>query len=93
MDEEDLRKLYASIALNTETPTGLQKKVWFDVMFYLCRRGRENLRSMTKSTFAVSTDSKGREYIYQAIDELDKNHRETDTNITEAHIYAVPGMW
>jgi len=48
---------------------------------------------MTKSTFAVSTDSKGREYIYPAIDELDKNHRETDTTITEAHIYAVPGMW
>jgi hypothetical protein len=74
---EDLRKLYDpnSVVFNRNTPCGLQMKVWFDVMFYLCRRGRENLRTMTKSTFEVRKDAGGREYIFQAVDEADKNHR------------------
>jgi hypothetical protein len=50
-------------------------KVWFDFMFYLCRRGRENLRTMMKSTFKVGKDAGGQEYIFQAVDEADKNHR------------------
>ncbi|CAC5375819.1 unnamed protein product [Mytilus coruscus] len=91
LDEDDLSKLYGSVALNTDTPCGLLHKVWFDIMFYLCRRGRENLRGMNKTTFAITQDSKGREYVYQVVDELDKNHRETDDTITEAHMYAVNG--
>lgn len=73
----DLKKLYSSenLAFNINTPTGLQMKVWFDLMFFLCRRGRENLRNMTKSTYKVDEDSSGREFVYQAIDEADKNHR------------------
>ena len=49
IDTEDVKKLYSSFDLNS--PTGLLKKVWFDIMFFLCRRGRENLRSVNKSTF------------------------------------------
>ena len=45
--EIDIRKLYASF--DNSIPAGLQEKVWFDIMFYLCRRGRENPRKMTKS--------------------------------------------
>ena len=55
---------------------GLQQKCFFDIMFHLVRRGRENLRQQTKSTFAFATDSQQRKYVYQAVDELDKNHRE-----------------
>lgn len=92
LDEVDLRKLYTSRAMNINTPCGLQNKCWFDIMFFLCRRGRENLRAMNKKTFAIAKDSQGREYIFQATDELDKNHREeTDSNVTDAHMYAVPG--
>jgi hypothetical protein len=50
-------------------------KVWFDPMFFLCRRGRENLRNMTKGTYRVNQDSSGREFVYQGTDEADKNHR------------------
>uniref|UniRef100_A0A8W8P5J4 EGF-like domain-containing protein n=1 Tax=Magallana gigas TaxID=29159 RepID=A0A8W8P5J4_MAGGI len=73
---EDLNKLFNSetIVFNVNTPCGLQSKVWFDLMFYLCRRGRENLRKMTKETFGIETDAIGREYVFQAIDEADKNH-------------------
>ena len=87
---DDLQKLYGSVAMDISTPCGLQNKVWFDVMFFLCRRGRENLRTMNKSTFAIRKDAKGREYVYQVTDELDKNYREgTDSSVTEAHMYAV----
>ena len=74
--KEDLEKLYSSF--NLSTPKGLQQKCFFDIMFHLVRRGRENLRQQTKSTFAFATDSQQRKYVYQAVDELDKNHREND---------------
>ncbi len=36
-----------------QCPRILQRKVLFDIMYFLCRRGRENLRDMTKDTFKV----------------------------------------
>ena len=39
IEPDDIRKLYASF--DNSTPAGLQEKVWVDIMFYLCRRGRE----------------------------------------------------
>lgn len=77
ISDDDLQKLYnpENIAFSINTPCGLQKKVWFDLSYYLCRRGRENQREMTKTTFAVDKDSQGVEFVYQNIDEADKNHR------------------
>ncbi len=34
---------------------------------YLCRRGQEYLRSMTKKTFEVAVDNTGKRYVYQKI--------------------------
>ena len=76
IEPEDLKKLYSSFDL--ETPTGLFEKVWFDIMFQLVRRGRENLRTMTKSSFAIGEDGTGLRYIYQCKSELDKNHNIKD---------------
>lgn len=80
IENEDLKLLYngSRQTFNTNTPVGLQQKVWFEIMFYLCRRGRENLREMTVETFKICTDPQGREYVFQAIDEGDKNHTEND---------------
>ena len=79
ISQEDLLKLYdtnnENVVFNTSCPAGLQRKVWFDIMFYLCRRGRENLRQMSKSTFAVACGANGVEYVYQVLDEADKNHQ------------------
>ena len=50
---EDLNKLYHSIAFDTESPIGLQNKVWFELMFFFCRRGQENIRDLTRDSFAV----------------------------------------
>jgi hypothetical protein len=93
IEPEDLKQMYCSVALNPNTPVGLQQKVWFDVMFFLCRRGRKNLRTMTKTSFGMKMDRTGT-YVYQAQDELDKNNRERayplESN-TDGRMYEVPG--
>jgi hypothetical protein len=63
----DMQKLYSgkTCVFDVESPYGLLQKVWFEVMYYLCRRGQENLRGMTKATFGVNTDSRGRRFVYQ----------------------------
>jgi len=92
ISEEDLKKLFSgdSPVFDTNTPCGLQQKVWFEVKLFLCRRGQENLRTMTKDTFQVITDAIGLKYVYQHKDEMDKNHR-VDTNpsdsVTEGRMY------
>jgi hypothetical protein len=93
---EDVKVLYSGNhnTFNIDTPVGLQQKVWFEMMFYLCRRGRENQRGMTKQTFKISTDGQGKNYVYQAIDELDKNHSysdKPDDTVGEARMYEQPG--
>lgn len=72
----DLKKLNSpdNLAFCINTPSGLQKKVWFDIMYYLCRKGQENSRSMTKQTFAVSVDSNGLKYLHQVNNEADRNN-------------------
>jgi hypothetical protein len=52
------------------------------------------LREQTKSTYAVKADSTGRRYVYQAIGELDKNHREDSRpheTVGEGRMYALEG--
>ena len=55
---------------------GYRKKLWFELMIYICRRGRENLRDLKQDHFQIYTDSDGREYVAQARDELTKKTRE-----------------
>jgi len=47
-------------------------------MFQLIRRGRENLRLLTKESLAAQVDAAGKKFVYQVVDELDKNHRAND---------------
>ncbi len=90
---EDMQKLYVSGErwFNSETPSGLQNKVWFDLTFHLCRRGQENQRWQTKESYAVQKDGKGFEYVYQSKDEMLKNHRGDDTTVSAGRMYACPG--
>ena len=76
--KEDMKKLYQSNVFDVATPKGLQKKVFFEVMLYFCRRGQENLRELKKHSFVVKKDSIGREYVEKTVDELTKNRREND---------------
>ena len=75
---EDLAKIYSSYDPSSPDPKSLQYFVWFSIMFHLIRRGRENLRLHKRQSFSVSVDGAGRKYVYQHLDELDKNHRQND---------------
>lgn len=94
ISEQDLQKLYSkdTPVFDINTQFGLQRKAWFEITLPLCRRGRENLRSMTKDTFKVAKDDVGRMYVYQFVDELDKNHRaDAAGSVTEGRMYELPG--
>jgi len=60
----------------------------------VCRRGRKNLRTMTKEIFKMGVDDTGHRFVYQIIDEFDKNHRgdnNNPTSVTYGRMYENPG--
>lgn len=57
----DLQKIYKKLSTDIDSnPTSLQQKVLFDIILHFGRRGRENLRDLTKEHFNVLTDSSGK---------------------------------
>ena len=72
LDENNIDKLYNSGGFHQNNPTGLLHKVWFEIMIYICRRGRENLKELKRDHFTVQTDSDGCQYVAQAVDEMTK---------------------
>ena len=59
-------------------PRTLQNKVFFEIMLYSCRRGRQNLRELKIKDFSFTKDDKGARYVTKSGDELTKNRREDD---------------
>ena len=78
ISKEDLEKIQSSYNPSSADPKSLQHVVWFNIMFQLIRRGRENIRLLTKESFAEQVDAVGKTFVYQVLDELDKNHRTND---------------
>ena len=74
IEDEDLRKLRESSAISPNNPLSLLRNVWFHVILFFCRRGREGQRSLTRSSFKFDTDASGRRYATMAHDEASKNH-------------------
>lgn len=93
IDENDIDKLYRSGIFDEDTPSGLQSKVWFELMYYICRRGRENLRKLEKDHFAITEDSNGRRYVYQCKDEMSKKIRGDNmkSRVDAGRMYATDG--
>ena len=79
--QEDLQKLYECGIFDINNPVTLQNKIFFEVMLYFCRRGRQNLRQLKKTDFSVMTDGKGNKYVRKITDELTKNRRENDDGL------------
>ena len=51
----------------------IQQICWFNIIYYLCHQGCENLRKLTISTFGIVTDPDNMlQYLYQCVDEADK---------------------
>ena len=53
LSQEDIDQLYKSGVFDESTPQGLQYKVFFELMLFICRRGRENLRELTPDHFKI----------------------------------------
>ncbi len=67
----------------------LQERIIFNILYFFCHRGRENLHKLMKEHFKVFTDEDGKKFIAQNLDEMDKNHCADDPNLTnEGHMYA-----
>ena len=94
-DMEKITNYFLTHMNGPPNPRKLQEVILFNVIYYLCRRGRENLRPMKKTTFMIAFEETcNRSYIYQAEDELDKNHQEDTTDIAnQGRIYELPGMY
>ena len=60
----------------------LQNKVQFNIRFYFCHRGCENMDKMKKSTFEIRHEYEhDYDYVIKVEDEATKNHHETDQPI------------
>ena len=78
-------------AFDINTPSGLQRKVFFDLSIHMCRRGMENIEKQTQSTFSIVQVSEGVEYITQHLSVIE-NHSENRSGTTEeGRIYSQPG--
>ena len=92
ISSEDVAKLYESGAFSVSHPVSLQRKVFFEIMLFFCRRGRENLRNLTKDSFQIQKDSNGVEYVKKVRDELTKNHGINDECEDGGVLYATGGL-
>lgn len=50
------------------------KNVWFHVLLFFCRRGREGQRSLTTKSSKFETEAAGHNYATMSHDEVSKNH-------------------
>jgi len=78
INKDDIKKLYESGLFNLTQPETLQNKVFFEIMLFFCRRGRQNLRELKKEDFSICTDSSGVRFVCKVKEELTKNRREND---------------
>ena len=92
--EEDLERLstyFHHDIYNFPEPRKIQQCLIFYIIYFFCRRGRENLYNMTWDTFKIDLHN-GKRFIFQAIDEHDKNHGIDVTDpANEARMYENQG--
>lgn len=84
---EDFEKIEAF--LDTDTPEGLQRKIFINILIYFANRGRENLRSLKPSNFIFETGDDGRMYVMLK-DNATKNHQDDGSESQGGRMCEVP---
>ena len=74
IESEDLMRLKTSPVIALSNPLALLRNVWFHVVLFFCRRGREGQRQLKKTSFKFEVDASGRISVTMAHDEATKNH-------------------
>ena len=87
--DTDMAKIFQSDAVDTNTPLGLQNKVFLDVMTYFGQRGRENLHLMRVDDYVLHTDEDGLRY-FEHRDTLTKSRRENEDEKFGGQMYEIP---
>ena len=89
IDLERIAEYFCYDHVSKPDPRRLLQNMLFYIVYFFCRRGRENLYSMTQQTFKHVVEADGTEYFVQDIDEMDKNHGADDSQRTnEGCMYA-----
>ena len=81
--DEDTEKLCRCSIFNTENPSTLRNKVFFEIMLFFCRCGRQNFRQLKKTDFEIKVNLEGKPCVVKTNNELTKNHREHDLQAEE----------
>lgn len=89
----DLYQIYHSPCMDPDAgPTELRNKVEWDLRFYFCRRGKQNVYSFKKDTFKLSHHEEwDLRYIEKAVDEETKNHKGIDKGIPSGFMPEIKG--
>ncbi|KAK3727519.1 hypothetical protein QZH41_001174 [Actinostola sp. cb2023] len=88
IENEDLLKLKSSVVLALSNPLALFRNVWFHVVLFFCRRGREGQRQLKPSSFKFEVDPSGRKFVTMTHDELTKNHPGGVGDVSSTEKYA-----
>ena len=69
INKDDTKKMY-------ESGLTLQNKVFFfEIMIFVCKRGRQNLNELKREDFSLCTDWSGVRYVCKVKDELTKKSK------------------
>ncbi|CAB4026334.1 Integrator complex subunit 9-like [Paramuricea clavata] len=68
ISDADIKRLYECGLFDTDSPNTLQNKVFFEIMLYFCRRGRQNLRQLKKDDFVIKINPQGQKYVVKTGD-------------------------
>ena len=85
--KEDMIKINESGLLDIDAPSGLQNKVFLDVMVYFGQRGRESLRDMRSDDYELKEDEEGR--YFERRDTLTKSRRENEDEEYGGRMYEI----
>ena len=91
IEEQHLRQLKTSGVFPLSSPLSLLRNVWFHIVLYFCRRGREGQRALTINSFKFVVDAAWRKFATMAHNESLKNHpggvSDKPSNEKEARMY------
>ena len=79
---------------SNDCPGKLQEFVWFNLCYYLGRRGREGWRELTKNSLEFKHDDQNKEYVTIKHTEQTKNNqggfKQKDQDYTDVRMYGLP---
>ena len=63
-------------------PRCLQHKVYFDIAYFMGKRGKEGLRELKKQSFEIKQNDTGREYIELNYNPVSKKEQGNESNMS-----------